>query len=263
MAKPPLLILHGALGSAEAMQPLADALSHSFECITLTFKGHGLGLTDQDFLFPYSIAEFADQAIAELEIRGIAQADLFGYSMGGYVGTWAALHQPKRFKSVTTLGTNWLWNPDHARRGAAGLDPRKIQEKVPAFAQTLQERHGAHWEQVLHSTAELLTALGEGKWCISPRVIAALNVPIRILQGDKDNTVSPEEGQMMAEAAGGKPPPRAFEVEAMLVGIVGRHSNSSLSSKGLGSVACCGCSSRQRSERSALRTPPLPPGSAA
>ena len=40
-SKPPLLLLHAALGSASQLEPLAGFLRAEFDVLTLDFEGHG------------------------------------------------------------------------------------------------------------------------------------------------------------------------------------------------------------------------------
>src|SRR5262245_65815367 len=94
---------------------------------------------------------------------GITRAPFFGYSMGGYVALYLALHRPERVDRVATLGTKLRWDPQTAERDAARLDPQVIRAKVPRFADTLAARHeqAGGGESVLARTAEVLQPLGE------------------------------------------------------------------------------------------------------
>ena len=90
-----LLLLHGALGNAHSLQPLANELQNDFEIHSLTFEGHGGSeIPTHDFTIP----DFAEEVIAYLNQNNINEIALFGYSMGGFVGLYLAKHFPEKVK---------------------------------------------------------------------------------------------------------------------------------------------------------------------
>jgi pimeloyl-ACP methyl ester carboxylesterase len=188
---PHLLLLHGALGASAQFDALAPLLSTRFRVHALDFEGHGRA-TPSDR--PPRIERLAEQVLAYADAHGIAQAHVFGYSMGGYVGLHLAATQAARVASVTTLGTKFVWDPALAEREAARLDPGVIRTKVPRFASALAERHegAGGWEGVLARTAALLRTLGTAP-LLGPEVLAGITPPVRVMVGDRDATVSVEE----------------------------------------------------------------------
>ena len=55
-----ILLLHGALGSAESLNPLKEVLEKDFEVFTYTFKGHGGSeIPSEDF----TISNFANEVL--------------------------------------------------------------------------------------------------------------------------------------------------------------------------------------------------------
>lgn len=191
-----LYLIHGALGSAEQLAPLRVLLGTRPDVRVVELPGHGsTPLGDREF----SIRGFADQFIGRLDADGAERADVFGYSMGGYVALAAAHLHPHRIGRVITLGTKFEWTPDVGARGAAWLDPLKIRAKVPAYADALEARHAGAggWETNLARTAGLLRALGERPY-LDAGVLAAIAQPVSIMVGDRDDTVSAEEGARAA-----------------------------------------------------------------
>jgi pimeloyl-ACP methyl ester carboxylesterase len=192
---PPVLLLHGALGAAAQLAPLADALGRlggGRPVDVLEFEGHG-GTAPHPG--GYSIERFAEQVAQRLEARGIERAVLFGYSMGGYVALHLARVHPERVAAVATLGTKFRWDPETAAREAARLDAATIRAKLPRFAEALAARHGSAsggWEAVLARTAALLRSLGE-RPVLTDETLAQVAQPARVIVGDRDATVSVEE----------------------------------------------------------------------
>src|SRR5262249_22598437 len=155
-----LVLIHGALGAATQMEPLRQAVGPERPVMAVELEGHG---ETPPIGTGYSIERFADNIRQALAARGVDRADLFGYSMGGYVALYLAAHSPDLVASVTTLGTKLTWTPTIAAAENTRLDPDVIRAKVPAFADLLERRHrgAGGWESVLARTAGLMTALGE------------------------------------------------------------------------------------------------------
>ncbi|MCC6459290.1 MAG: alpha/beta fold hydrolase [Saprospiraceae bacterium] len=191
---PPLLLLHGALGSAAQFDALRPHLPAGQKVWAPNFPGHGGLPTDTEF----SIAAFADSTLAFLQAQQSGPVDIFGYSMGGYVGLYLAWKHPEWVRQLWTLGTKFDWTPETAARETSRLDPAKIAAKVPAFAQALAERHApADWQDLLRRTAGLLTNLGAAP-PLGPAAFAAIACPVRIGLGDADQMVSREESEHTA-----------------------------------------------------------------
>ena len=137
---------------------------------------------------------FAENVVELLDTQGIQRARFFGHSMGGYVALCLALDRPERVERIATLGTKFRWDPHTAARGAGWLDPAKIRVKVPQFAATLAERHerAGGWVGVLERTADLLRDLGDNPR-LTDATLARIAPPVRVLVGDRDDTVSVDE----------------------------------------------------------------------
>jgi len=185
-----LILLHGAIGSSEQLKPLANALENEFIVHLINFSGHG-GKPIPDMKF--SIALFANDVIKYMTENEIAQANIFGYSMGGYVAMYLAKHHSENINRVITLATKFHWDEAAAAKEIKMLDANTIQQKVPAFAQQLSNRHFPNdWKKVLEKTAKLLTELGA---CNTLQLNDYLSVhtPCLILLGDRDKMVTLNE----------------------------------------------------------------------
>jgi pimeloyl-ACP methyl ester carboxylesterase len=186
-----LVLLHGALGAARQLDPLAEALRPHFRVHQLDFEGHG-SAPPRDR--PLRIPHFAENVVDLVENAGIASALFFGYSMGGYVALHLAGERPELVGGVATLGTKLRWDPEIAAREAARLDPATIRAKVPRFADTLAERHAAAggWERVVTRTADLLRNLGDAP-PLTDATLTRIRQPVLLIVGGRDNTVSVDE----------------------------------------------------------------------
>lgn len=185
----PLLLLHGAIGSKEQLQPLAQKLSDTHNVHTLNFSGHG----GNSFSKKFSIEQFAKDVITYLDNNNIESCNIFGYSMGGYVALYLAKHFPEKVNRVFTLATKFLWTPEIAQKEIKMLNPEKIKEKIPAFAEQLKQRHKPNnWELVLNNTAEMMIELGNNN-ILQTIDYKTITHHTLIAIGDKDSMVTLEE----------------------------------------------------------------------
>lgn len=188
--KPALLLLHGALGCKDQFDPLIKLLNKDFEILTLNFSGHSDNPNVPERftlpLFTQDVLDFLKQGLH-------ATVDIFGYSMGGYVALNLAKEHPTRVGKIMTLATKFNWTPESAVQEGKMLDARKIEEKVPAFAQILKTRHTAMgWQSVLAKTAGMMKDLGNGQR-LEARDLNAVQSPVMVLRGTRDRMVTEEE----------------------------------------------------------------------
>lgn len=108
----PLLVLHGAFMSADAMKPLIDPLAASRPVIAIDARGHGRsGGVDT----PLSYDRMADDAAAVMDKLGVETADVLGYSMGGSTAVALAIRHPDKVgKQIILSATARLdgWYPE-------------------------------------------------------------------------------------------------------------------------------------------------------
>ena len=189
-----LLLLHGALGSKEQFGNLKEKLSTQFEIYDLDFEGHGKNESGKDF----TIDLFTENVIEFLKENQIEKVNIFGYSMGGYVGLNLARKSPGLVEKIITLGTKFNWTKESAEKEIKMLNPEKIEEKVPAFANMLASTHGSNnWKKVVIKTAQMMFELGDGKK-IAPKELEQIEHEVLIGIGSKDKMVSIEESEESA-----------------------------------------------------------------
>jgi pimeloyl-ACP methyl ester carboxylesterase len=193
----PVLLLHGALGSKNQLDPLKISLEESGrEVYSLNFSGHG----GTPFSNSFGIEGFAEEVFHFQKEKGLKTTDIFGYSMGGYVALWLAHKHPDSVGRIVTLGTKFDWSPDDAVREVRKVNPDKIEEKIPAFARILQHRHAPHdWKELLHKTAQMMTQLG-ARPLLTMEILKTIPHPVSVLLGDLDDMADLTFSQRVAEA---------------------------------------------------------------
>jgi pimeloyl-ACP methyl ester carboxylesterase len=185
-----LLLLHGAIGAKDQLQPLAELLKTDYHVHTLNFDGHGGAAMPAE---PFSIPLFAKNVNDYCNAAGITNTDIFGYSMGGYVAMYVANRSPALVNKIITLATKFHWDEPIAAKETKMLDAGVIAQKVPAFATQLEQRHAPNdWIQVLDKTKEMLLQLGKQN-TLQLNDYAAIQTPSLIMLGDKEKMVTAEE----------------------------------------------------------------------
>ena len=184
-----LLLLHGALGSKEQFKDLEILLADKFKTHSISFSGHGR-IPSRHHAF--TIQNFAHEVLDWLNQHYDKRVDIFGYSMGGYVALWLARFYPERVGKIFTLGTKLKWNEEEAQKEIKMLNAEKILEKIPAFAQTLAERHGEHeWKSVMSKTAAMMHDLAHTH--LTERDFIKIENQVLLGRGGKDTMVTFDE----------------------------------------------------------------------
>lgn len=233
--KPQLLLLHGALGSKDILEPLRQLTLEFAEAKSMNFPGHGGEPIPQTgfsaHLFSESIGNFIQQ-----EFDPTKPVYIFGYSMGGYMALLSSLRGNSLIRGIITLATKMLWTPQIAAQESAMLNPDTMLEKVPQFAAQLEKRHApADWKMLLKCTAKLMQELGETDPLNAQR-LSAVNIHCTFMLGDRDKMVTLDETAAAYKATSGSslcvlpntphplekvdPKRLAFEIESFIHSII-------------------------------------------
>ena len=184
--KPNLILLHGAIGASSQLQKLAAELAKHFTIYSFDFEGHGKNPNNnRNFRIEY-FAENLEQFIIQNKLQA---ANIFGYSMGGYVALYLASQKPLLINRIFTLATKFNWNAESALKEAAMLNAEKIEIKIPHFAEELKNRHTDDWKKILQKTAEMMIHLGTVP-SLNNNELSKINCAVKLTGGEKDTMVS-------------------------------------------------------------------------
>lgn len=101
---PPLLLLHGGLGSIDMFAPVMPALAAKHQVIAVDLHGHGrTALGKRAFTLE---AQGADMATI-LGKLGYGKVDVMGYSMGGGVAFQFAVQHPERVNRLVLVSAGY------------------------------------------------------------------------------------------------------------------------------------------------------------
>lgn len=185
-----LILLHGALAQKHQFDYLLPLL-HCGEVLPLDFPGHrDLPLTNTTV---FNLKALSEYVLSVMDQKGIQQADLMGYSMGGYVAMYLVNKFPDRFTGILTLATKYRWCSEIALQETARLNPEVLTEKAPAFVAQLQTLHPhTDWKLLLNQTAAFMTDLGQ-MYYLNPEKLSRQSVRSCIAVGDRDKMVTLDE----------------------------------------------------------------------
>lgn len=97
-----IVLLHGFGSSSDLWPRFARHLRHDRRVIAPDLPGFG-----ESSRLPnasYSVERQAERIIALADALGLAQFDLVGSSMGGYIAAFLAAHYPERLRSLALIG---------------------------------------------------------------------------------------------------------------------------------------------------------------
>ncbi|MBF0664181.1 MAG: alpha/beta hydrolase [Brevundimonas sp.] len=201
--KRPLLILHGAFMSSDAMKPLTDLITDR-PLIVVDQRGHA---RTGDLPGPISYETLADDAAAVLADAGVEKADVFGYSMGAGAALQLALRYPERVDHLVlaSVSFNEAGNLPGFAEQMASITPE-------IFAGSAMEREFLRLSptpDAFPSVVNKIMGMDAGQdW--SAESIAAMTAPTFIIIGDHD-IVRPEHAVELYRLRGGGDTARASQ----------------------------------------------------
>jgi pimeloyl-ACP methyl ester carboxylesterase len=99
---PPVILLHGWLGSWALWQPTMEALGQKYRCYALDFWGFGESGKKRS---TYAVSDFMELVTQFMDALGIIAAPLVGHSMGGTTSLGTTVRYPDRVRKVAVIGS--------------------------------------------------------------------------------------------------------------------------------------------------------------
>lgn len=178
---PPLVVLHGALGStALETDRLIAHWERAFRVIALDFTGHGDSASSSR---PPTWDTYTDDVTALLEHLDLQDVRLFGFSMGGGVALATAARHPDRISRLAVHATHVQWNADDVERMVPPMLDA-LDNPGGRWATRLAETHGSSWRDLVRQLVDFTRGLPTA-W-ISDEVLASIRQPVLMSAGDAD-----------------------------------------------------------------------------
>jgi pimeloyl-ACP methyl ester carboxylesterase len=195
VAKPSIVILHGANGTATIMRPLANELRTCADPISLNMLGHG----GREVPESVSFASFAADVIAQMDARGVERAYIFGFSSGGTTALYLARHYPERFIGVATLAAKYLFDARTIEHWTYLCDPERLARPGNTRAEELESDHRPQdWKKVTLLNRRFFVDLA-GNAPLGDDDLRAITMPALIFSSNQDQIVPLEETVALAK----------------------------------------------------------------
>jgi pimeloyl-ACP methyl ester carboxylesterase len=194
----PLVLLHGAFSAiGTSFGALLPGLARTRQVIAFDLQAHG---RTADIDRPLSLEQMADDVAAALHHLGIAQADIFGYSMGAGVALQVTLRHPEVVRKLVFASATFNMSGVHPglMEGMADMTP-DMMVGSPWHDEYL--RVAPHPDGFGRLFAKK-TEMDRGIQDVPAEAIAAIRAPALLIIGDSD-LVRPEHAVEMFRLLGG------------------------------------------------------------
>lgn len=220
---PPLLLIMGLGMASDAWDTLPTRLADRFHVVVFDNRGMGSSSASPG---GFRIRDMADDAARVLDAAGIAQACVFGISMGGMIAQELALHYPARVRALVLGATFGSQLRSHKPPLGVARDLLLVtlfSRRPQRMARLLvSDEFMAHHQDRF---VEWMLRLGRPQRSAARRQIVAiarheaedrlprLRIPTLVISGDRDRLVPVENSRRLARMI-----PRARLVEFPGVG---------------------------------------------
>ncbi len=181
-AGPPMLVMHGALGSTELeTDRLVRTWERRFRVYALDFAGHGRSAPVEGVPTWETYLGNAITACDALDIRGAA---VFGFSMGGAIALHLALARPDRVGRLAVHGVNVQWDAAEVEAMVGPMDLDRMEQEHPFWARRLADVHGDRWRALVAQLAAFTRKLPDQH--LADADLARISCPTLVSTGDRD-----------------------------------------------------------------------------
>jgi pimeloyl-ACP methyl ester carboxylesterase len=179
---------------------LLPALATTRQVIAVELQAHG---HTADIDRPLSHEQMADDIAALIKYLGLANADIFGYSMGGEVAWQTAIRHPdvvRRLVVVSAPCKNAGWHPDVVT-GREAMSAEAMTGTIMHEAYVNTAPNPTYWPKMVAKMKQFNATAGDYDWSKDVAAIKALTL---IVIGDADFVRLDHAAEMFGLLGGGK-----------------------------------------------------------
>ena len=188
--KPPVILLHGLMGSGACWTPLARALEGEFDVVMPDARGHG----DSSAPNGYRYDDHANDVVALIDSLALPRPVLLGHSMGGMTAAVVASRGTESLRGLVLVDPTFL-SSDRQREvhesDVAGQHRQALALPKSDLVAQARARHP-------HRSLEIIELQAEARWkttmaafdVLTPPnpdyrdVVSAIDVPTLLVIGD-------------------------------------------------------------------------------
>lgn len=222
----PTCLLVGGAGAISAFWPDAfcqGLASSGYRVIRYDHRDAGNSSFVDRGTYPYGLEDLLDDATAILDACGVRTAHVVGHSMGGFVAQLAAIHRPRRLRSITSISSHTAspmlpdppaetWRVMLANNPVGDLDRdlpgyMKVWRFLNGEAPFDREMASGYTREIYARNPATLpatnhVAVQDGMEDRSP-ALRGVDLPALVIHGELDPLVPIEGGVQTADALGG------------------------------------------------------------
>jgi 3-oxoadipate enol-lactonase len=210
----PVLFLHGFPLDRTMWAPQLGALVTQARCIAMDLRGFG----ESSVRGPFTMDQYADDALEVLDALHVERAVIAGLSMGGYVALNLWRRQPERVRGLVLANTRAAADTEEGRerrrqliamareKGSAAVATKQLEGLI---GKTTRQRHPdivelAHMIMMRPQVDGVIGAL-EAMMSRpdSTSLLETIDVPTMLVAGEEDAVIHPREMRAMHEAIRG------------------------------------------------------------
>jgi N-formylmaleamate deformylase len=190
--KPPVVLLHGLIGSGACWTPVARALDDDHDVVMPDARGHGRSDTP---LHGYGYADHAGDVIGLIEALGLSAPVLMGHSMGGMTAAVASHRLGSAIRGLVLVDPTFIspeWQREVYEGDVAEQHRRLLATDKDEMLAQLRIRHPHRSAEMVGLIAEarLGTSLAAFDVLVPPNpdyraLVRDIGVPILLVLGEK------------------------------------------------------------------------------
>jgi N-formylmaleamate deformylase len=214
-ARPPVVLLHGLMGSGACWTPLASALDGEFDVVMPDARGHG-GSSAPDHGYRYD--DLASDVVGLIRTLGLSRPVLVGHSMGGMTAAVVARRGAEILRGLILVDPTFLSSARQREVHESDVADQHRQVLCSAKSELVARARARHPHRSpelveIQAEARLRTRLAAFDVLTPPSpayrdVVAAIDVPSLLVIGDSP-VVTPD---MAAELCGVNPRLRVEQI---------------------------------------------------
>ena len=193
-AGPPVILLHGGLGHGGNWGYQVPALvAAGYRPIVIDSRGHGRSTRDAQ---PYTYVRMAADVRAVMDALGIDRAAFIGWSDGACIALVLAMQTPERVAGVFFFGCNM------DRSGAKPFQPTPVIDRCFSRHQkdyTVLSATPGDFDAFVAAVTEMMQTQPNA----TAEALAAIRVPVTIVQSEHDEFIQPEHARYLARTIPG------------------------------------------------------------
>jgi pimeloyl-ACP methyl ester carboxylesterase len=190
----PVILLHGGLGHSGNWGYQVPALTKAgYRTVVIDSRGHGRSTRDSR---PYSYELMASDVLAVMDALQLKKAALVGWSDGACTSLILAAQTPARVAGVFFFGCN--------------MDPSGTKELAPSpVVDRCFSRHGKDYARLsrtpedFRAFVQAVTQMMASQPDYSAQDLAAISVPVTIVQSEHDEFIKREHAEYLARTIPG------------------------------------------------------------